>query len=143
MIESAIQQIVNIFLTSLLTAFFLFLSLRWIFGKLINPLTHLGAKMAGESSGFNRASKAVTEDAAEGILNSPNIAGLKMIASQLGFDIDGMIEDHGAVETLAGITQVLAVVGINPQDLLMKGIGSLGKNLLGQESQSTTGNPYG
>lgn len=114
-----------------------FLSLRWIFSKFmggISGLTRLGASLAGQQSGFNRASKAVTEEAAQGILTGPQMAGINFIADKLGFNIESMIEEHGATQTLAGITQLLSMVGIDPQKILTEGIGSMAKGLLGQSS---------
>lgn len=136
-----IELSVNIMLTSALTCGLLFLILRWLFGKIFSGLssfTSLGAKVAGEKSGFNRASKVVMEDAAEGILGSGQLGGIKMLASQFGFDLDSMIEEHGAVETLSGITQLLGILGINPTDLITKGLAGIGKNLLSGQKQSSS-----
>lgn len=127
------ELVLNIVATSLLTAFIIFMSMRWLFGKIaesIGGFTNLGAKVAGEVSGMRRSTKAVRNKVASDVLEGPNLAGLKMLASQFGFDIDGMIAQHGAEETLAGITQVLAMLGLNPTDLLSKGIGSLIPSLL-------------
>lgn len=126
--------IINILVTSVLSALFTAISLRWVFSKIsgsISSLTHLGGKIAGEASGNMRATKAVREDLAEGFLGGPNLAGLKMIAGQFGFDIDTMIEEHGAENTLAGIIQILQMVGIDPMKLLSQGLGGITKNLLG------------
>lgn len=133
------QQLPNILATSLLTAVFILVPLRWIFGKLAKPLSgfaKLGAKIAGEKSGFLGASNAVKNSVASGILNSPQISGLKMIAKQFGFDLDEMIADHGEAETLAGLTQILQMVGIDPAQLLSQGLGSLGKDFLGSSNNS-------
>lgn len=136
------EQTINNIPTILLTAATIFILLRFLFNKItssFSSLTSLGAKYAGNQSGMIRAGKAVTNEAAMQFLNSPQIGGLKMIASQLGFDLDGMIEDHGAVETLTGITQLLNIVGIDPMTLMTQGIGGLTKNLKGEKDLLKSG----
>lgn len=137
-----VSTILTILATSVLSSVFTFLSLRWLFGKIaegLSGLTHLGAKVAGEASGMLGAKKAVRNEIASGILKSPNLAGVRLIASQVGFDIDGMIEEHGAEETLAGAIQIMEMLGMNPQKMLMDGIGSIGKGLLGKSSTVNRG----
>lgn len=101
------------------------------FAKAISGLTSLGAKVAGEASGHIRANKAIIEEGARGILASPNIAGVRMLARQVGFDLDSMIEEHGATETLLGLTQLLGMMGIDIQKVLSGGLKSVlpGQNL--------------
>lgn len=135
-----IQTILIIVTTSMLSALFTLIGLRWVLLKAlegISGLTHLGAKIAGEASGFRGASKAVAEEAAAGVLTGPQLSGIKMLASQLGFDLDAMIEEHGATETLAGITQLLQMIGIDPMELLNRGVGGLTKHLLGKGHPKT------
>lgn len=119
--------------TSLMTTFFTFLSLRWLFSKIgesLSGLTHLGAKVAGQAAGTMRATKAVRNEMAEQFLSGPALSGLRMIGSQIGLNIDEMIEEHGAEETLAGAMGILQILGINPQDLLTEGIAGIAKHLL-------------
>jgi len=132
---------ITIVLTSVLTAGLVFLSLRFVMGKIgssISGLTSLGAKVAGTNSGFNRGSGAVSQEVAGKILNSPNLAGLKMIASQAGFDIDDMVEERGALQTLAGLQQVLGMLGVDVNQIMSEGLGSVvGNSLFGGGSGSS------
>jgi len=95
----------------------------------LNPFTKLGAKLAGETSGFVRGSKAVSEDMAKDILGSPQIQGIKVLADQFGFDINSYIEDHGALATLSGAQQLAGLLGINLMDVIEGGIGAVTKGL--------------
>ena len=141
------EQILNIVLTALLTTVFLVFAMRWLFKNIagsISSLTHLGGKLAGEASGSRRASKAVTQDVAKSILGSPQLSGIKMIAGQLGIDIDQMVEDHGAIETMNGITQVLGMLGIDPTSFLSQGLGSLTKGFkIGENKQVSELSKFG
>lgn len=131
--------------TSLLTAGLVFLSLRFVFSKIvggISGLTSLGAKVAGENSGLIRGNRAATEEVASKILNSPNLAGLKMIASQAGFDIDEMIEEKGALNTLSGLQQVLGMLGVDVNQILTQGLGSVVGNVFGGQG-NTQGRVFG
>ena len=88
--------------------------------------------------------KAVVSDAAEMVLSSPQLAGIKMVAEQVGFDIDAMVEKHGPAGALQGFTQLLAMLGIKLPDVLGaltsgEGIGSL---LSGAPQTSGGKNPY-
>ncbi len=80
-------------------------------------------------SGDNRATRAVANEAAEQFLSGPKMAGLKMVASQFGFDIDSMIEEHGAVNTLMGLQQIAGMLGIDIMQIAEQGLGSLTKGL--------------
>ncbi len=121
--------ILNVVLTSLLTAGFVFLSLRWILSKIFNPMISAGASVLGMKSGDNRATRAVANEAAEQFLSGPKMAGLKMVASQFGFDIDSMIEEHGAVNTLMGLQQIAGMLGIDIMQIAEQGLGSITKGL--------------
>lgn len=126
--------------TSVLTTTMTFLSLRWVFGKLakgFETFTKMGASQMGVKSGISRGTKAAMDSAAKNVLSSPKIAGIKMLASQFGFDIDSMIEEHGSVETLAAINQVLGLLGIDMNTFLEKGL----KGLLGSVTKVKSGLP--
>ncbi len=128
--------IFNVVLTSALTAGFVFLSFRWILGKVFNPMISAGASVLGMKSGDNRATRAVANEAAQQFLSGPKMAGLKMIASQLGFDIESMVEEHGAVNTLMGLQQIAGMLGIDIMQIAEKGLGGLTKGLNTNRSDS-------
>ncbi len=130
-----LSALLNVVLTSALTAALIFLSFRWILNKIFNPMISAGASLLGQKSGSNRATRAVTNEVAEQILSTPKLAGMKMIASNLGFDIDGMIEEHGALETLTGIQQVLSMLGIDVMKVAQEGLGGLTGTLKSGGSQ--------
>jgi hypothetical protein len=122
--------IVQAVITSLITTIMVFLSLRWILPRVgeeladaISPLTTIGARMAGEKSGQSRKQKAIVNNMAQGFLSSPKMIGLKLVGKQLGFDLDAMVEEHGAVETMQGLSQLAALVGIDITQFVSGNIG--------------------
>lgn len=132
-------QILNIVATSLLTTLLFFLMLRWLLPRIfseitgsLSSLTKLGAKVAGKQSGYNRAVQSVQKDALDALLNSPQAQGVKLLASQLGFDVDSYIEEHGAaptIEALVGLADMFHIdigsflTGMQRQPTQTKGIG--------------------
>jgi len=145
LINEVLTILATIVGSALLSGLFVFLVMRKLFGgimeTLFNPMMKTGAKILGEKSGHTRAVKAVMKESAQGILQGPQLSGLRMIASQVGFDIDQMIEDHGAVETLAGLTQLLSMLGIDAKQLMEGGLSSITKGLLGDKTKSLQGLP--
>lgn len=122
--------------TSVLTMALNFFTLRHLFGKItegFTSMTKMGAQAMGIKSGISRGTKAAMNDAAGQFLHSPHFAGIKMLASQFGFDIDDMVEEHGEVETLAGITQFLGMLGIDINKVMNGGLKNIAKSFLGTE----------
>jgi len=79
----------------------------------------------------------LVDSMATDMLDSPQFAAIRMGASTLGFDLDGYIEKHGAVKTMAAAAQLGKMLGI---DLMNIDLGSLlGGQTRGQMSGS---NPY-
>lgn len=108
------------------------------------PATKHAMSIMGKAGVESRSQKAVVSDAAEMVLSSPQLAGIKMVAEQVGFDIDAMVEKHGPAGALQGFTQLLAMLGIKLPDVLGaltsgEGIGSL---LSGAPQTSGGKNPY-
>lgn len=91
-------------------------------GMFLDPQVKRASTILGKESGRVRAEKATTEDIAQQVLSNPQIQGWKMIAkTALGIDLDEMIEEHGAVETLAGLKQIGETLGIDITQLLVQG----------------------
>lgn len=106
-------------------------------GLFLDPQVKRSMTILGKESGKVRAEKATTDAIATQVLNNPNIQGWKMIAkSALGIDLDEMIEEHGAVETLAALKQIGETIGINIPDLIIQGTKGLNTTT---ESSRTTG----
>jgi len=104
------------------------------------PLVKQSMSVLGKKSAESRAEKRVVDDVATQILDSPQIAGYKMMAKEaLGVDIDGMVEEYGAPQTLMGIQQILGMLGI---DLTSALSGGLGKGLNITTGSGNTINPY-
>lgn len=71
----------------------------------------------GKQSGDARSVRAVQDNIATNVIDQ-QLGGLKMIAGQLGFDVDEMIEQYGATSVLQGIQQFLPMVkGFLPKSL--------------------------
>lgn len=91
-------------------------------GQFLDPNVKRAMTIMGKESGRVRAEKATTEAIATQVLDNPNIQGWKMIAkSALGIDLDEMIGEYGAVETLAALKQIGETLGIDIQSLLIQG----------------------
>ena len=106
-------------------------------GAVTDPKVTRAMTILGKEGAQVRAEKATTEDIAMKVLSNPNIQGWKMIAkSALGIDLDEMIEDHGAVETLAGLKQLGDTLGIDIASMITQGAKGLNTTT---ESSSTTG----
>lgn len=103
----------------------------------MDPQVKRSMSILGKESGRIRAEKVTTDAIATQVLNNPNIQGWKMIAkSALGIDLDEMIEEHGAVETLAALKQIGDTIGINIPDLIIQGTKGLNTTT---DSGKTTG----
>lgn len=91
-------------------------------GTVTDPKVTRAMTILGKESGKSRAQDATTEALAQGVLSGPNLAGIKLAAKGLGVDIDGMIEEYGAVETLAGAKQLGDMLGIDILGVLSQGL---------------------
>lgn len=109
------------------------------FGEMFTqPTVKKAFSILGKQGGEAKAESVLVDRMAMDVLDSPQFAAIKMGAqSLLGFDIDGYIEEHGAVKTLAAAKQLGQMLGI---DIMNIDLSSLG-NLSGGSSQSG-GNPY-
>jgi hypothetical protein len=128
--EHVINMIVQAAMSAAITLLGMFVILRLVIPQIgeeisegISSLTHLGAKVAGARSGESRKRKAIVNDMAQGFLNSPKMTGLKLIGKQLGFDLDAMVEEHGAAETMQGLSQLAGMVGIDITQFVSGNIG--------------------
>jgi hypothetical protein len=102
-----------------------------------DPNVKRAMTIMGKESGKVRAEKATTEAIAKQVLDNPNIQGWKMIAkTALGIDLDEMIGEYGAVETLAALKQIGETMGINIPELITQGTKGLNTTT---ESSNTTG----
>lgn len=89
------------------------------------PLVKGAMSTLGKKSGEVRGNLALEEDLALDILNSPQLEGIKLIASQFGIDIDAYIQEKGAVKTLKAAESLAGMLGMDLPTLLMQGIGGL------------------
>ncbi len=90
-----------------------------------DPLVKRSMSIIGTKSGEKRHDERIINEMATDFLNNPNMKGVKMAAKGLGFDIDEYITEHGASDTIQGITSLGQMLGIdvigmlqNPQALL-------------------------
>lgn len=100
------------------------------------PVKHAMSVM-GQKSGESKKQKAMVDKIATQVLDSPNLAGLKMLGKQLGIDVDAMVEEEGAVETLSGIQQLAGMLGIDISKFLTQGAKGLNITTGGNST-----NPY-
>ena len=109
-----------------------------VFGDIFEkPSVKRAMGILGKHSGESRAMDAVVEDAATQVLSSDKMQGIKLAARAIGIDLDGMIEDHGAVSTLQGLNQLAGMLGIDLTNISLSGLSQLGGN-----SGATQPNPY-
>ena len=94
-------------------------------------MTNLG-KMGGDA----RAESILVDSMAADMLDSPQFAGYIMAAEALGLDIQGYIDKHGAVKTIAAAQQLAGMAGI---DLMNIDLSSLAKP---GGAPSSGSNPY-
>lgn len=97
----------------------------------------------GKKSGEVRSLEAASNTAAEQILTGPKMAGIKMGLGALGIDLDDMIDKHGPVGALAGLTQLGSLIGIDVTKLISDGLEGLGSGLMGGGGSGSSGeNPH-
>lgn len=96
------------------------------------------AKMSelGTKSGEKRHQKALMDQMASDVLDSPQLKGVKGIASAVGIDIESYINEHGAADTIATATSIANMLGIDIMKVMSEGLNTSG------ESSSGTSNPY-
>lgn len=111
-----------------------------MFGDIFEkPTVKKAFGIIGSQGGQATANRALTDKIAMDMLNGPKLAGLKLIASGLGMDIDEYIEEHGAVNTLQSINALSGMVPGLDLGFLMQG----GMNpSVGHEANHTGKNPY-
>lgn len=111
-----------------------------IFGQLFtDPTVKKAYSIIGSQGGAKKSNTAVMNKLAVDVLNSPKMQGLKMGASALGIDIDGYIEEHGAIGTLEGLQGIGGLLGININEVLQQGLGGMNPSV-GHEANGR--NPY-
>jgi len=116
-----------------------FEELGGLFGDIFEkPNVKRAMTILGKQSGAVRANQATVNDMATQIISGPKFAGLKLGAKALGVDIDSMIEEHGAMEVMAGAQQIAGMLGINITDLVSGGLG----NPLNMSNNPKISNPY-
>ena len=91
-------------------------------GEVTEPNVKRAMSILGKESGKVRTQEAVTNKLATQVLSGPQLAGLKMAAKAVGIDLDDMIEEYGAVETIQGLSQLGSMLGIDVSQLLSSGI---------------------
>lgn len=109
--------------------------LEEVFG---DPMVKRGMSLIGSQGGQANADKTLQNKIAMDILNGPQFAGLKIIASTLGLNVDEYIEDHGAKSTIEAINSLSGLIPGMDLGSIMKG----GMNpSVGHEANNTK-NPY-
>lgn len=103
-----------------------------------DPTVKKAYSIIGTQGGAVKTKTAVMNNLATDVLNSPKMQGLKMAADAVGIDVDGYIEDHGAIETLEGLKGIGDLAGIDIFKLLSQGLGDLS---VGHEANHGR-NPY-
>lgn len=111
-----------------------------MFGEIFEkPTVKKAFGIIGSQGGQATASRALTDSIAMDVLNGPKFAGLKLAAEAFGIDIDGRIENHGAVNTLNSIQSLAGMIPGFDLGSLMQG----GMDLsVGHEANHSGKNPY-
>jgi microsomal dipeptidase-like Zn-dependent dipeptidase len=101
------------------------------------PLVKQSMSVLGKKSGEVRAEKATVDKMAKQVLNSPNLAGYKMLGKQLlGIDVDEMIDEEGAMNTIAGLRTLAQALGIDITQMIGQGL--QGNMIQPAQTQTTT-----
>ena len=79
----------------------------------------------GSASGDARGKSAMADKLATDILNGPKFGALKMGAGALGIDLDGYIEEHGAMNTITGLQSIAGALGIDVNQIISSGAAGL------------------
>jgi len=108
---------------------------RYINAVFRDPTVKKAFSIIGSLGGDSKRNNAIVQNIATDILSSPRFSALKMGADMLGFDFDSYVDKYGAVETLTGLNQLGSILGIDVNQLLIGGNGSLSE-------PSTGANPY-
>lgn len=85
------------------------------------PVKH-AMSVLGKKSGQSRSQKAIVDEVAKGIIDSPKFTTMKMAAEALGIDIDSMIEKHGAMGTITAFREIGSMIGLDLNQFLTKGL---------------------
>ena len=112
-----------------------------VFGAIFEkPIVKKGMSIIGSQGGKATAHNSLTEKIALDVLNGPKLAGVKLLASGIGMDVDAYVQDHGAVNTIEAIKSLSAhIPGLDLGSMLM----SEGPNLaIGHEANGAGDNPY-
>lgn len=98
-----------------------------IFGDILEkPTVKKAFSILGGKSAEGRADRAVVDDLATDMLNSPQLSTLKMGADLIGIDMEAYVEKHGALGTIQGLTQIAGLLGIDINQLLAGGLQGTG-----------------
>ena len=106
---------------------------------LTEPTVKKAFSILGKSGGDAKAESGLVDQMAVDILDSPQFAGMKAAAGLLGLDVDGYIEEHGAVKTIAAAKQLGNMLGI---DIMNFDISKLGSLVKGTSAGSSGTHPY-
>lgn len=101
------------------------------------PMAKRAMSIIGKQGGNSASQSGLVDKMAQDILNGPQLAGIKMIGSALGLDIDGYLEDHGAMNTLAAIKQFAPMMNIDLGNVAVEGLSAFQGN-----NPSGGKNPY-
>jgi len=105
-------------------------------GILTEPTVKKAFSIIGTQGAEAKAEKGIVDTMATEIIDS-KFGGLKMAASAIGIDIDGYIEEHGAIATIQALRQGGAMLGIDVDKILQDGMANLS---VGPEANGA--NPY-
>lgn len=108
------------------------------FGDLFTtPTVKKAFSILGKQGGEAKAESGLVEKMALDVIDGPQFAAIKLAASGLGFDLDGYIEEHGALKTLQAAKQLGSILGIDITNIDLSSLGSLAG-----PGKSGGGNPY-
>lgn len=105
-----------------------------ILENVTSPMAKRAMSILGTKSGEVRGQTAMVDKIATDVLNGPKMGAIKLGAQALGLDLDGYVEEHGAMQTLQAMQSVAGMLGIDINTMLAGG---------GQAQGSVGGkNPY-
>lgn len=99
-------------------------------GIFTQPTVKKAFSIIGSQGGQAKAEAGLVDDIAKDVLNGPQFAAIKMGASSLlGIDVDGYIEEKGAMQTLGAMQQIAGMLGIDINQVVSGQLGNIGGSL--------------
>lgn len=87
------------------------------------PMTKRAMSILGKKSGDTRQLNAAVDDIAKDALNNGDFAGIKLVAEQMGFNVEEYIEKHGAANTIQAVNQLGSMFGFDVKEMMAKNMG--------------------